>query len=60
MVPDLIDGIETYDLVQGYTLLQIEKALKGAKTYEQWRDNLKNLFNNATENQVDALFTYWN
>lgn len=25
LVPDLIDGIETYDLVQGYTLLQIEK-----------------------------------
>ena len=48
------------DGVEGYTLQQIEQALKGAKTFNQWRDNLKNLYNNGTEQNVDALFAYWN
>ena len=48
------------DGVEGYTLQQIEQALKGAKTFNQWRDNLKNLYNNDTEQNVDALFAFWN
>ncbi len=48
------------DGVEGYTLIQIEQALKGAKTFNEWRDNLKNLYNNGTENNVDALFAHWN
>lgn len=47
------------DQVYGYTLQQIEGALRGAKTFNQWRDNLKYLYNNGTENKLDATFAYW-
>jgi hypothetical protein len=47
------------DQVNGYTLQQIEQALKSAKTFNQWRDNLKNLYTNGTENNLDATFNYW-
>jgi hypothetical protein len=48
------------DQVTGYTMKEIEDALKGKESWESWRDNIKNKYNNATENQVDALFNYWN
>ena len=43
------------DSVSGYKLSQIEDALKGAKTLEKWRDNLKIKYNN-TEEFLDELF----
>ncbi|HMM11622.1 MAG TPA: hypothetical protein PKE03_05965 [Bacteroidales bacterium] len=60
VVQDMIDGIEGYDQVTGYTIRQIEDALIGQLTWNAWRDNIKNLYNNATENNLDALFAYWN
>jgi hypothetical protein len=60
VVQDMIDGIEGYDQVTGYTIRQIEDALIGQLTWNAWRDNIKNLYNNATENNLDALFDYWN
>ena len=67
LVVDLIDSpgdsnngaTGTNDQVSGYTLQQIEQALKGAKTFDQWRDNLKNLYDNGTENNLDVLFNFW-
>lgn len=44
------------DRVSGYSLYQIEESLRGATSLENWRDNLKNKFNNPTENFVDELF----
>jgi len=52
---------KTYaDQVSGYSIKQIEDALKGQKNWNGWRDNIKNKFNNGTENNLDAAFTYWN
>ena len=47
------------DRVRGYTIKQLEGALVGAKSWNQWRDNIKNRYNNATENYLDELFNNW-
>lgn len=47
------------DRVSGYTLKQVESALYGARSWWQWRDNLKNRFDNPTEQYVDELFNNW-
>ena len=48
------------DRVRGYTMRQIEDALKGQKTWNAWKNNIKNKYYNATENNLDAAFAYWN
>lgn len=47
------------DRVRGYTIKQLEGALVGAKSWNQWRDNIKNRYNNTTENYLDELFNNW-
>lgn len=47
------------DRVRGYSIKQLEGALVGAKSWNQWRDNIKNRYNNATENYLDELFNNW-
>ncbi|RYC52150.1 hypothetical protein [Flagellimonas olearia] len=47
------------DRVQGYTIKQLEGALVGAKSWNQWRDNIKNRYNNTTEKYLDELFNNW-
>ncbi len=47
------------DRVQGYSIKQLERALIGAKSWNQWRDNIKNRYNNATEKYLDELFNNW-
>ena len=67
LVIDLIDNINQrtsnngntdfpIDNVSGYTIKQIEDALKTKRTMNAWRDNIKSMFNNSTENSVDELF----
>lgn len=46
-----------YDQVSGYTIRQIEDALHGEK---YWNNNIKNSYDNATENNSDASFSFWN
>ena len=48
------------DNVTGYSIRQIEDALNGQRTWDGWRNNIKNRYNNATENNLDALFAHWN
>jgi hypothetical protein len=60
VVEDMINGIGGYDQVNGYSIRQIEDALQGQKNWNGWRDNIKNRYENATENNVDALFDFWN
>jgi hypothetical protein len=61
VVQDMIDSqFGSDDLVDGYTIRQIEDALQGQKTWNGWRDNIKNKYNNGTENKIDHLFDYWN
>ncbi len=62
IVQDMIDGISSttsYDQVSGYTMNQIEQAVKGAKTWDDWKNNIKNKYSNGTENQLDNLFIHW-
>ncbi|MDR2130690.1 MAG: hypothetical protein LBP56_05930 [Odoribacteraceae bacterium] len=47
------------DNVTGYTMRQIEDALIGVNTWNKWRDNIKNKYNNETEHNLDALFAAW-
>lgn len=47
------------DRVSGYTISELEQALIGAKTWRQWRDNIKNKYNNPTEIYLDELFNNW-
>ncbi|MDR2963914.1 MAG: hypothetical protein LBU90_09840 [Bacteroidales bacterium] len=41
----------------GYTMNQLETAIKGQTTWNGWRDNIINLYNNGNENQLPALFS---
>lgn len=46
--------------VRGYTMRQLEEVLKGQKTWNAWKNNIKNKYHNATENNLDTAFAYWN
>ena len=47
------------DEVEGYTIVQIQDALIDQTSWLDWRNNIKNLYNNGTENNLDALFNVW-
>lgn len=59
VVEDMIDGINGYDQVEGYTIRQLEDALVGQRGWYGWLDNIKNMHNNPTENNLNDLFGYW-
>lgn len=59
VVEDMIDGISGYDQVSGYTIRQLEDALRERETWDDWKTNIKNKYNNATENNLESLFNYW-
>ena len=59
VVQDMIDGISGYDQVSGYNIRQIEDALNGQSSWVGWRNNIKNRYNNGTENNLEALFNHW-
>ncbi|UUC43885.1 hypothetical protein [Flavobacterium cerinum] len=48
------------DQVSGYTIRQMEDALQNQKKWDGWKNNIKNMFNNSTENNLDATFAFWN
>lgn len=48
------------DNVTGYTIRQIEDALIHQEKWNNWKNNIKNKYNNGTENNLDALFNHWN
>ena len=62
VVPDLLGASFSGNFAQvnGYNIRQIEDALYEQQTWEHWRDNIIFLYNNNTENNVNALFSYWN
>ena len=47
------------DLVEGYTIRQIEDALVGLRNWNSWRDNIIRRHMNASEGHVDSLFKHW-
>lgn len=50
---DEIDGVE------GYSIRQIEDALRDQRTGIQWQNNLILMFNNNTEQNVPQLYQRW-
>jgi hypothetical protein len=36
-----------------------EDALIHQEIWNNWKINIKNRYNNGTENNLDALFNYW-
>lgn len=66
VVMDMIDNDNRFgntfsfgESVNGYTIRQIEDALIHQEIWNNWRNNIKNKYNNGTENNLDALFSYW-
>lgn len=45
------------DRVSGYTIRQLEDALKGINTWNGWRNNIKNKYNNSSEEHLNTLFS---
>jgi hypothetical protein len=48
------------DNVNGYTIRQIEDALKHQEKWNNWKENLIKKYDNETEENLDILFDYWN
>jgi hypothetical protein len=59
VVEDMIDGISGYDQVSGYTIRQLEDAVRERETWGDWKTNIKHKYNNATEDNLESLFNYW-
>ncbi len=47
------------DRVSGYTIRQLENALRGSDVWGEWKDRIKGLYNNPTENNLNELFNNW-
>ena len=59
VVQDMIDGISGYDQVSGYTMTVIEDAIEGMTTWNSWKENIINRYDNETESNLQSLFNYW-
>lgn len=47
------------DNVEGYTIRQIEDALKDKGTWQDWQQSVLNKFDNPSEHNLPVLFEYW-
>lgn len=47
------------DKVSGYNITEIEASLIGCDKWNEWRNNIKNKYNNETEKYLDELFAAW-
>ncbi|WP_412466722.1 hypothetical protein [Pedobacter sp. KLB.chiD] len=68
VVIDLVDANGSFDnngfsdsrdLVSGYSMIQIQDALNGASNGTDWKNNLKDNYENNTKQHLDALFNAW-
>lgn len=68
LVKDMIDFDNTLsdiphtdgDPVSDYLISQIERSLMGTRHWNDWKNSLKNTYNNATKTKLDSLFDAWN
>jgi hypothetical protein len=44
------------DQVSGYTIQQIEDVLEDTSSWKDWKNNIKNRYDNDTEEHLDRLF----
>src|SRR5690554_17780 len=66
LVIDLVDELNQstinpnfpVDRVSGYTLKQIQDALNGSRSLDDWKNKLINNYNNPTEGFIDDVFDY--
>lgn len=54
------ESLSYYDRVTSYTIKQMEDALVGVRTWNEWKNNIKRMYDNSTESYLDNAFTYWN
>lgn len=47
------------NLVMAIVIRQHEDALKGARYWTAWRNNIKSRYDNDTEEYLDELFNNW-
>lgn len=52
------DKTRSNEIFSGYTLKQIQDALNGSRSLNDWRSNLINNYNNPTEVNIDDVFNY--
>ena len=57
--PNLGQEDTLIDDVNGYSMRQIEDVLGHTSTWEEWESNIKNNYENDTEENLEALFDYW-
>ena len=50
----VVGSVDEYDQVSGYTIRQIEDALKNEAFWNTWRINIINSYNNGTENNLQV------
>ncbi len=67
VVADLVDNLNQNDVfstvypidrVQNYQLSQIQSALDNCRTLDCWENNLRNYYNNSSEQYLNELFGY--
>ena len=51
-------GTFPVDRVSGYTIQQMQSALKNSRTLTEWRNKLVNNYFNSTEANIDDVFDY--
>jgi hypothetical protein len=68
IVVDMIDGPTDFnegsenineDNVTGYTIKNIEDVLSNTTSWADWHNNIKNSYENTTENNLQTLFNHW-
>lgn len=66
IVKDLIDNDNYFaerlvygEFTSGYTISQLENSLKYQKTFNDWKNKIKQDYENTTENNLDNVFGYW-
>lgn len=47
------------DNVKGYIINQLQNSLIGASSWNEWRDNIKDRYDNPTEFYLNELFNNW-
>ncbi len=57
---DMIDNEnQSISVGSGYSIRQLENALRGSDVWGEWKDRIKGFYNDPTENNLNELFNNW-